>query len=224
MDNAGAADKSHADCSIFILGNGHFCNEALAFVIRSELRLHCACYSDLAEIGEKLKSCPAKSKILLVDCSANDYDAALAEARASSPTLREGLIPVLYNLEPGSGIEKRAFGRGVRGFFYRLDSLDQLLKGIRALRAGELWMSRDFLVQFALMGGGKSHDARRERTLLTQRETQILALVSAGAGNEEIAEKLVLSPHTVKTHLYNVFKKINVPNRFQAALWAAKNL
>ncbi len=61
-------------------------------------------------------------------------------------------------------------------------------------------------------------------TILTSRQTEILALVSVGATNDEIADKLYLSPHTVKTHLYNIFKKINVPNRLQAALWAAKNL
>ena len=59
---------------------------------------------------------------------------------------------------------------------------------------------------------------------LTPRELEILALVSIGANNEAIAEKLFVSPHTVKTHLYHIFKKINVPSRLQAALWAAKHL
>ena len=49
-------------------------------------------------------------------------------------------------------------------------------------------------------------------------------LVSAGAKNEQIAEELHISPNTVKTHIYNIFKKIGVPNRLQAALWAVKNL
>jgi LuxR family transcriptional regulator, positive regulator of biofilm formation len=48
--------------------------------------------------------------------------------------------------------------------------------------------------------------------------------VGSGAQNDEIAEKLFISPHTVKTHLYHIFKKISVPNRLQAALWVAKNL
>jgi DNA-binding CsgD family transcriptional regulator len=59
---------------------------------------------------------------------------------------------------------------------------------------------------------------------LTPREKEILALVSAGAKNEQIAEALHISPNTVKTHIYNIFKKIDVPNRLQAALWAVKNL
>ena len=61
-------------------------------------------------------------------------------------------------------------------------------------------------------------------TILTSRQTEILALVAVGATNEQIADKLCISPQTVKSHLYNIFKKINVPNRVQAALWAAKHL
>jgi LuxR family transcriptional regulator of csgAB operon len=59
---------------------------------------------------------------------------------------------------------------------------------------------------------------------LSSREMEILALISIGASNEEISEKLYISPHTVKTHLYHIFKKIKVPSRLQAALWAAKNI
>ena len=66
--------------------------------------------------------------------------------------------------------------------------------------------------------------AQMEASILTPREIEILSLVAIGAKNEEIAEKLYISSNTVKTHIYNIFKKIDVPNRLQAALWAAKNL
>jgi LuxR family transcriptional regulator of csgAB operon len=49
-------------------------------------------------------------------------------------------------------------------------------------------------------------------------------MVASGRANNKIAEELCISPHTVKTHIYNIYKKISAPNRLQAALWAAKNL
>lgn len=64
----------------------------------------------------------------------------------------------------------------------------------------------------------------RDEMKLTHREKQILNMVATGATNEEIADRLFVSRHTVKTHLYHVYKKINVPSRLQAALWATKNL
>lgn len=60
--------------------------------------------------------------------------------------------------------------------------------------------------------------------LLTLREREILLLIAGGATNQVIAESLCISPFTVKTHIYKIFKKIRASNRVQAALWAAKNL
>lgn len=65
---------------------------------------------------------------------------------------------------------------------------------------------------------------KTDSSILTQREVEILTHVAVGATNEEIADKLCISPHTVKTHVYNICKKVGAPNRLQAALWAAKNL
>jgi LuxR family transcriptional regulator of csgAB operon len=75
-----------------------------------------------------------------------------------------------------------------------------------------------------LKGGNYDFSPKGHESTLTPREIEIVSMIAAGAANAHIADKLCISSHTVKTHIYNIFKKINVPNRLQAALWAAKNL
>ena len=59
--------------------------------------------------------------------------------------------------------------------------------------------------------------------ILTNREKEIVNLIAVGHSNTEIADKLCISHHTVKTHINNLFKKIDVPNRLQATLWVLNN-
>ena len=64
----------------------------------------------------------------------------------------------------------------------------------------------------------KNHD------ILTAREIEILNLIATGAKNTDIASNLCLSVHTIKTHIYHIYKKIDVSNRMQAVNWASNNL
>jgi DNA-binding NarL/FixJ family response regulator len=221
MIDAAEGGESRSTSTVYFLGRIHFFSEALASAVQRELSARCPCCAEPSEIGADLRARRSGTAVLMIDSFTNDYETALLELHANPG---DAPITALYNLRAGTDVEKRAFTRGIRGFFYQNDSLDHVLKGIRALLNGELWVSRTLLVDFVLMGSAKDRGVEGRKTLLTGRENQILALVSVGASNDDIAEKLSLSPHTVKTHLYNVFRKINVPNRFQAALWAAKNL
>jgi LuxR family transcriptional regulator of csgAB operon len=80
-------------------------------------------------------------------------------------------------------------------------------------------MTRWLLQEARQQGRGK-----RKASNLTKREAEILAQVAVGDSNQEIADKLNISPHTVRTHIYNIFKKIKVSNRLQATFCAARNL
>ncbi|NMB46830.1 MAG: helix-turn-helix transcriptional regulator [Firmicutes bacterium] len=55
---------------------------------------------------------------------------------------------------------------------------------------------------------------------LTPREVEVLALIATGMTNAEIADSLFISPHTVKNHVTNIYKKLQVEDRTQIALWA----
>jgi len=59
---------------------------------------------------------------------------------------------------------------------------------------------------------------------LTGREKQVLSRIASGCASKAIADNLDISIHTVKTHIYNIYRKINATNRLQATLWATKYL
>jgi DNA-binding CsgD family transcriptional regulator len=212
------------DARIFIIGPLSCSNEALGAVLNNEFAIDSTNLIDVEKIAAEKGIEEFIRLIVLFDGSHVDFETALSNMQSNPTFSKMQMIFCLFNLSVNSGVERRAFGKGIRGFFYKHDSLKHLLKGINALLAGEIWVSRDILTELALQGSTRENYSVRERTTLTDREIQILALVSVGASNEEIADKLFVSPHTVKTHLYNIFKKIKVPNRFQAALWAAKNI
>jgi len=213
------------DRAIHIHGPQKLQNALLAALLARETGARCLTGENFNR--QSVSNGPAKAArdLVLLDCAGKDTDACLEALEAGYGNFSRGDHWVaLFNVTPSPAFEKKALETGVRGFFYAEDSPEQLCKGVRAILAGELWVSRDILTTFFLENKKEGQIKKKADPKLTPRESEILALVSAGAGNEEIADKLCISPHTVKTHIYNIFKKINVPNRLQAALWAVKNL
>lgn len=112
----------------------------------------------------------------------------------------------------------------LQGVFYRKDDLLLICKGISKLIEGDLWMSRSLMSRLIGFYRQQQRNAYRPVCGLTHREMEIISLLSTGASNTEIADKLFVSEHTVKSHLYNIFRKIKVHNRIQAMNWARQNL
>ncbi len=131
---------------------------------------------------------------------------------------------LIINLEESSQHEQLLMWPGVCGFFYRGASHHHISQGISSIAKGELWFSRKLLSRF--MSSNRKTPTKVPNSVfsLTKREKQILNLSSSGAKNAEIAESLNVSTHTVKTHMYNLFKKIGVSNRIQAINWAKQHL
>ncbi|WP_163576377.1 LuxR C-terminal-related transcriptional regulator [Halomonas faecis] len=112
----------------------------------------------------------------------------------------------------------------LEGIFYRSNSLEMICKGISKMLEGDLWMSRSLMTQMIDFYRKQQRNAFRPICGLTHRELEIIGLLGSGASNAEIANQLFVSEHTVKSHLYNIFRKINVHNRIQAMNWARHNL
>ena len=139
---------------------------------------------------------------------------------------RDATFFAVYNVPQDSAIEDQLIEFGVQGIFYEGQDLTILKKGINTILGGELWYPRKIMTQY-IKKKFKNNDKLETKTkphLLTSREEEILALIAAGKTNIDIAETLYISPSTVKTHIYNLFQKIHVQNRVQAALWAASKV
>lgn len=171
------------------------------------------------------ESAPEEGAILLRDCLNFDLKEleAYIERAAAGGSVRGRQI--LFNVAPGSGIEPQALNAGFTGVFYTSDPLDMMARGIRAILAGDLWFSRQaFSMCIAERCTTQTAVRRKGTGNLSPREIEVLGLLSMGASNEKIAEKCCISPATVKTHLYHIYKKIEARNRLQAVLWATHNL
>jgi DNA-binding NarL/FixJ family response regulator len=208
---------------IYILGPIQLQNSLMASFLERAVGAKCFSMETLSGLGNGADDDAPDRKLVLWDCFGKNMQEFFLEYRANAQRISFVDSVALFNLSQGLGIEERIMPLGVQGFFYREDSLEKVAKGVKSIFKGELWVSRSIMSRYIKKGSNEKSLLKEGHSILTAREAEILALVASGATNEQIAEKLFLSRHTVKTHLYNIFKKINVPNRLQAVLWAAKN-
>jgi len=130
----------------------------------------------------------------------------------------------LFNVNQINEIEKEVIKYGIRGIFYEHYSCDTLIKGIKAILKGDVWLSRNLMKSMFVQHQYNELYTPVKVGHLSFRENQILKLLASGYTNDMISDELCISCHTVKTHLYNLYKKINVCNRLQAVLWVSNNL
>lgn len=209
--------------SIWIVGPRSLQNDLLANLLKKKTGAKCVYGDSVAQVLSAGQT-EGEPGLFLLDWLGEDKDGWSDRVASDEEHLVSPHLVALFNVSRGLGIEARALRTGVRGFFYVEDQPDHIQKGVRAIFDGELWVSREIMTRCLLddKSGGKPY--LKGVHGLTGREVEILSLIAIGATNEEIAERLFISVNTVKTHIYNLFHKIKVPNRLQAALWAAKNL
>ena len=127
----------------------------------------------------------------------------------------------------------QAMKLGCSGIVLKQTAPELIVKSIRKVHSGEIWLDSHttaaVMRQFSTglegsNGGGQSsgtgNGKGRERSPLSAREREIVALVAQGYKNKEMAEKMFISEQTVKNHLHNIFDKLGVSDRLELALYA----
>lgn len=118
----------------------------------------------------------------------------------------------------------QALRSGASGFLGKTTEIDDLLDAIRTVHRGDQLLSptatKALIDRFLAQPAPAAPPTAGLLATLTQREHEVLGLVAAGLSNEEIADRLVVSPHTAKTHVNRAMTKLGARDRAQLVIRA----
>lgn len=174
--------------------------------------------SDGVEAVSKTRT--LKPDVILLDMLMPRLDGvgAIAEIKRDSPDAK---ILVLTSFVDDEKVFS-AIKSGALGYLLKDSSPQDLLKAIRSTYAGEAFLHPTIASKLIRELKQPASDKPKTENPLTEREVEILQFVAQGLTNDEIAEKLVVSERTVRTHVSNILAKLQLANRTKAALYALK--
>lgn len=174
--------------------------------------------NDGIECLEKLKH--KRPDILLLDINMSDMNGieVLEELKREKDPLKVLMLTVHSEVE----YLVKAIDIGADGYILKDSGSQELKQAINVIMDGESYIQPSLLP--ALNSRLINRDIDKEKlAALTKREMEILTQVAGGMFNKEIAINLNISERTVKNHISNIFKKIEVSDRTQAAVFAIRN-
>jgi DNA-binding NarL/FixJ family response regulator len=167
-----------------------------------------------------------KAQELMPDLILMDINMPLCDGRTATRLIKAELPYVVIVILTVSDDEQDLFAAikaGAQGYLLKKIDPADLFEQLRGLGRGEAAISRlmanKILREFAR---DEPSPARHSNSVLSDREQEVLRLVTQGLTNREIAARLVISENTVKNHLRNILSKLHLENRVQAAAYALK--
>lgn len=166
-----------------------------------------------------------KPDLVLLDISLPDGSG--LEALRAINTQQPNIKVVMLTVHETEDLLLSAIRDGALGYLVKSINSAKLIKSLNALERGETALSRTMISsivgEFQRIGKTNLED-KSSMNLLTGREIEVLELVGNGMLNKEIALHLHISENTVKIHIHNILKKLNLRNRKEAGQFARRNL
>jgi len=204
------ATASSRPIRVLIVDDHEMLASSLAMVLEAE--------GDITSVGVATTLAQARSlmgtahpDVLLLDHRMPDGDgvAAIAGLRA----LRPSVGVVVLTASSADHVLLAAIEAGASGFLSKTRSVDEVTAAVRAAAAGESVISPEMLARLLPRFGRGGPQAMGE---LTDRERDVLALVAEGLSNAAIAERLVVSVHTVRNHIASLSAKLGAHSKLEA--------
>jgi DNA-binding NarL/FixJ family response regulator len=112
---------------------------------------------------------------------------------------------------------------GVKGFLLKDSGIKEIERAIQTIIDGDSYFSNELLRRIIANIGKPIDKEKVSENILSSRETEVLIEICNGLTNEEIADKLFISPQTVKGHRSNLLSKTNCKNSASLVMWAIKS-
>ena len=201
--------------------------------LRTFLELQDASSLPIEVVGEAVNGAQAvelarstEPNIILLDLMMPDMDGIQATSKIleNSPNTR---VIILTSFGEADKVLP-AIRAGAQGYLLKDIPPNELVQAVREVYLGRVQLHPDVAKKLMLAVAAKeepksSHSATGSEEGLTDREQDVLHLIADGMNNREIAEKLVISEKTVKTHVSNILSKLHLDDRTQAAIYALRH-
>lgn len=201
-------------------------------VVREGLRLLLSAQPDIRVVGEAIngrqavalarETCP---HVVVLDISMPDLDGLQAAAliRAECPQVQV----LILTMHESDAYFFRAVEAGAAGYLLKKAASEDLINAVRAVAQGEAFfypsLARKLLDGYLSHGYDAPPAARSEYGELSEREREIMFLLVRGLSNQEIAEKLFISPSTVQTHRSHILQKLGLETTIDLVRYAIRN-
>ncbi len=194
-------------------------------MIRSGLAVFLEAFDDMQLVGEApngreaIRLCDeVKPDVALMDLAMPEMDgaAAIRAIRQAHPEIQFIALTSFGD----RNLVQEALHAGAIGYLLKNASIDALAEAIRAAHMGRPTLSPEAFRALVEMPAAPPPTPEHS---LTERESEVLALMVEGLNNSDIARRLSVSRSTVKTHISNILAKLGVSNRVEAATLAMKN-
>ena len=199
-------------------------------LVRAGFRVLIESAEDLEVVGEAengraaVESVAATSPdVVLMDVRMPVMDGIEATREITSSTGPGGTKVLMLTTFDLDEYVHEALRAGASGFLLKDTPPGELLEAIRVVAAGEALLAPTVtrrLIEEFVRTPSTNRAAPEALEVLTTREREVLALIAAGLSNGEIAERLVISPATAKTHVSRVITKLNARDRAQLVILA----
>ena len=187
-------------------------------------------YSDLSIVGEAGTARGAIEKVVelnpdlvLLDISLPDRSG--IDALKDILALRPDIKIIMLTIHETDDLLLAAIRNGAVGYLLKNIPITKLLMTLRGLANGEAALSRTMTARIMedYQRSIKTQElGNHSMNILTTRELEIFHILSTGATNQDIANRLVLSENTVKVHIHNILEKLNLRNRHEATQYAQR--